>query len=352
MNASALKLLKRSFRGANVLVTGGLGFIGSNLAIRLVELGATVTLVDAMIPEYGGNPFNIEPVRDRLKINFGDICDRHAMDWLVRSQDYVFHLAGQVSHVMSLTDPYPDIEYNIKGTLVVMEAVRRFCPSARVIFTGTRGQYGPAVQLPVNEDAPTHPKGIYEISNLTAEKIIQVYDSIHGIHSVLLRLTNIYGPRAQMKHSHYGVVNWFVRLAIDNATIKVFGDGQIKRDFLYVDDCVDALLICAVTDRARGEILNVGVDRPTNFLQLADTLIRVAGSGRWEFAPFTPERKSQEPGDFYSDISRIQNLTGWSPATSLEEGLRRTVEYYRDHRTHYWTKDAASRLPTLRARAS
>jgi UDP-glucose 4-epimerase len=238
------------FDGARVLITGGLGFIGSTLAIRLVHAGARVTLVDAMIPEYGGNLFNIEPVRGRVTINFGDMCDRLAMDWLIRDQDYVFHLAGQVSHVRSLTDPFPDIEYNIKGTAVVMEAVRRLNPRAKVIFTGTRGQYGPAANLPVNEDAPTNPKAIYEISNLTAEKIIQVYHHTHRIPAVLLRLTNIYGPRAQMKHSQYGVVNWFVRLSLDGTPINVFGDGRIHRDFLYVDDCVEALLRCAVSERA------------------------------------------------------------------------------------------------------
>ncbi|MEX2015863.1 MAG: NAD-dependent epimerase/dehydratase family protein [Candidatus Hydrogenedentales bacterium] len=319
------------------MITGGLGFIGSNLAIRLVEQGAQVTLVDAMIPEYGGNLFNIEPVRERVTINFGDICDRLAMDWLVRDKDYVFHLAGQVSHVMSLTDPFPDIEYNIKGTTVVMEAIRRHAPQAKVVFAGTRGQYGPAVQLPVSEDAPTNPKGIYEISNLTAEKIIQVYNDIHGVHSVLLRLTNIYGPRAQMKHSQYGVANWFVRLALDGETIKLFGDGRIRRDFLYVDDCVDALLACAACEDARGQVFNVGIDRPTDFLQLVETLIDVAGSGRWAFAPFTPERQAQEPGDFYSDISKIRRIVGWSPQISLREGLQATVDYYRAHRDHYWT---------------
>ncbi len=325
------------FCGARVLITGGLGFIGSNLAIRLVEQGAQVTLVDAMIPEYGGNLFNIEPVRDRVIINFGDICDRLAMDWLVRDKDYVFHLAGQVSHVMSLTDPFPDIEYNIKGTTVVMEAIRRHAPRAKVVFAGTRGQYGPAVQLPVSEDAPTNPKGIYEISNLTAEKIIQVYHDIHGVHSVLLRLTNIYGPRAQMKHSQYGVANWFVRLALDGETIKLFGDGRIRRDFLYVDDCVDALLRCAACEDAGGQIFNVGIDQPADFRELVETLIEVAGTGQWTFAPFTPERKAQEPGDFYSDISKIRRIVGWTPNTTLREGLRETVNYYRAHREHYWT---------------
>jgi UDP-glucose 4-epimerase len=324
------------YRDARVLITGGLGFIGSSLAIRLVGLGARVTLVDAMIPDFGGNLFNIEPIRDRVTVNFGDICDRHAMDWLVRDQDYVFHLAGQVSHVMSLTDPFPDLEWNIKGTAVVMEAVRRHAPRARVIFSGTRGQYGPAVKLPVTEDAPTNPKGIYEVSNLTAEKIIQVYNDVHDVHSVLLRLTNIYGPRSQMKHSHFGVVNWFVRQALDNEPICLFGEGKIKRDFLYVDDCVDALLMCATCDDARGQVLNVGIDQPSTFLELAETLIRVAGSGHWKFAPFSPERLAQEPGDFYSDISKIKRIVGWEPRTPLAEGLRETAKYYRMHREHYW----------------
>lgn len=333
-----------SFRGARVLITGGLGFIGSNLAIRLVALGAKVTLVDAMIPDFGGNLFNIEPIRDQVTINYGDICDRHAMDWLVRGQDYVFHLAGQVSHVMSLTDPFPDLEWNIKGTVVVMEAIRRHAPQAKVIFSGTRGQYGPAVQLPVNEEAPTNPKGIYEISNLTAEKIIQVYHDVHGIQSVLLRLTNVYGPRAQMKHSHYGVANWFVRMALDNQTIQLFGDGSIKRDFLYIDDCVDALLDSAVSEAAVGQVLNVGLDQPSTFRELAETLIRVSSSGSWTFAPFSPERKAQEPGDFYSDITKIRTLVGWEPRMPLVEGLRRTVKYYRTYRDHYWSAPAASRL--------
>ncbi|MCS6850248.1 MAG: GDP-mannose 4,6-dehydratase [Gemmataceae bacterium] len=332
-----LNLPLPSFDGARVLITGGLGFIGSNLAIALVGAGARVTIIDALIPEYGGNFFNIAPVRDQVHVHVGDICDTHAMNWLVRGQDFIFHLAGQVSHVLSLTNPFPDIEYNIKGTAVLMEAVRRHQPQARVIFTGTRGQYGSAVQLPVSEDTPTNPRGIYEISNLTAEKIIQVYHQTHGIWAVLLRLTNTYGPRAQMKHSHYGVVNWFVRQVIDDECIQVFGDGSIQRDFLYIEDCVRALLMAADCDEACGEVLNVGVDRPTTFLELVQTLISVAGQGRWEFAPFSPERRAQEPGHFYSDIRKIRRIVGWEPTWELADGLRETVAYYRTYREHYWT---------------
>jgi UDP-glucose 4-epimerase len=324
--------------GRRALITGGLGFIGSNLAIRLSGLGAHVTLVDAMIPEYGGNLFNIEPVRDRVVVNFGDVCDRLAMNWLVKGQDYVFHLAGQVSHVMSLTDPFPDIEFNIKGTAVVMEALRHHNPMATLVFTGTRGQYGPATDLPVSETAPTNPKAIYEVSNLTAEKIIQVYHQTHGIPAVLLRLTNIYGPRAQMKHSQYGVVNWFVRQALDGEPIRVFGSGRILRDFVYVDDCVDAILMAATCDAAVGEVFNIGWDRPTSFLELARTLERLCEGCTWHFGPFSPERAAQEPGDFYSDITKIRSVVGWEPKTTLEKGLKQTLEYYRLHRDHYWPR--------------
>jgi UDP-glucose 4-epimerase len=324
------------FIGKNALITGGMGFIGSNLAIRLAELGAKVTILDAMIPDYGGNEFNIAPIADRIRVNYCDIRDEMAVSYLCKGQDYIFHLAGQVCHLMSLSNPFPDIEMNITGTAVLMEACRKYNRDATVVYTGTRGQYGPSVSLPVNEEAPTNPKGIYEISNLTAEKIIKVYHDVHGIKSVLLRLTNIYGPRSQMRHSRFGVCNWFIRLAMDDETIQVYGDGSILRDFCYVDDCVDAILRLAITSKAHGEIFNVGSDTPVSFLELAETIVRVAGRGRWEFAEFSPERKAQEPGDFFSDVSKIRRFTGWGPVTALEEGLAKTIEYYTTYGDHYW----------------
>lgn len=324
------------FDNAHVLITGGLGFLGSNLAIALVKLGAHVTLIDSMIPGYGSNLFNIDLIRERVVVNFSDIRDVNVMNHLVKGQDYIFHLAGQVDHILSLTDPYPDIDINIKGTAVIMEACKHHNPSARVIHAGTRGQYGPAISLPVDETAPTQPKGIYEISRLTAEKIMQVYHEVHGIRTVLLRLSNIYGERAQMRHPRYGVVNWFVRLAIDDETINVFGDGKIKRDFLYIEDCIQAMLMTAATDQAYGEILNVGVDHPTNFVELVEILIRVCGTGKWQFAPFSAERKAQEPGDFYSNIEKISRLVGWRPKVDLQEGLQRTINFYRAQKVNYW----------------
>jgi UDP-glucose 4-epimerase len=326
------------FSGKKVLITGGMGFIGSNLAIRMTELGAHVTILDAMIPDYGGNEFNIAPAVDQIRVNYCDIRDEMAVSYLCREQDYVFHLAGQVCHLMSLSNPFPDIEMNITGTAVLMEALRKYNRDATVVYTGTRGQYGPSVTLPVNEEAPTNPKGIYEISNLTAEKIIKVYNDVHGIKSVLLRLTNIYGPRSQMRHSRFGVANWFIRLAMDDDTIQVYGDGSILRDFCYVNDCVDAILRLAVTPQAYGEIFNVGSDVPVNFLDLAKTIIETAGCGRWEFAEFSSERRAQEPGDFLSDISKIRRIAGWDPVTPLKEGLARTIEYYTAYGEHYWPR--------------
>lgn len=327
----------KAFAGKNVLITGGMGFIGSNLAIKLADMGAKVTVLDAMIPDYGGNEFNIWPVRDQIHVNYCDIRDISAVEYLVRDKDYVFHLAGQACHVTSLVNPFPDIEINITGTAVIMEALKKYNRDAIVVYTGTRGQYGPSLSLPANEDAPTNPKGIYEISNLTAEKIIKVYNDVHGIRSVLLRLTNTYGPRSQMKHSRFGVFNWFVRLALDNQTIQVYGDGSILRDFVYIDDCIDAILRCSVEPKCYGEIFNVGSDIPVSFLEMVKKIVDIAGTGNWKFAEFSAERKALEQGDFYSDITKIKSFIGWQPTTSLESGIKQTLEYYRQHRDKYWT---------------
>lgn len=326
----------RLFKNKEVLITGGLGFIGSNLAIKLVKAGAKVTILDAMIEGHGGNLFNIEPVKDDVQINFSDVRNKNIMNYNVRHKEYIFHLAGQNDHVLSLTNPFPDIDINIKGSAVLLEACKRHNRDAKLVYTGTRGEYGPAARLPVSEDAPINPKGIYELSNLTAQKLFKIYHDNHGVQSVTLRLTNIYGERAQMKHSRFGVANWFIRQAIDGETIKVFGNGTILRDFLCVDDTVDAIWMCALCDKAYGEVFNVGHDKPSGFLELAKAIIKIAESGQWEFAPFTPERAAQEPGDFYSDITKIKKIVGWQPKTSLEKGLERTIDYYRQYKRFYW----------------
>jgi UDP-glucose 4-epimerase len=322
--------------GKRVLVTGGLGFIGSNLARRLLSEGARVTLCDAMIEGYGGNPANIADIRSEVEVDASDVRDAAAMERLVDGREVVFHLAAQVSHVMSLSNPYPDIDINIKGTAVLLEACRKKNPRALVIRSGTRGQYGPAVKLPVSEETPSDPRGIYEISQLSAEMICRTYTRIHGIRTVPLRLTNIYGPRGQMKHSQFGVVNWFVRLALEGRPIPIFGSGKILRDFLYVDDCVEALVRAASEPGAVGEVLNVGHDRPSTFLEVAEILREIVPGTKIEFTDFTPERKAQEPGDFVSDITKIRRLLAWEPKVALRDGLARTVDFYREKRADYF----------------
>ena len=325
-----------SFADKRILITGGLGFIGSNLAVRLLAEGARVTLCDAMIEGYGGNPANIREIRSEVEVDTSDVRDAEAMERLVAGKDVVFHLAAQVSHIMSLSNPYPDIDINIKGTAVVLEACRKKNPEAVVVRSGTRGQYGPAVRLPVSEETPSDPRGIYEISQLSAEMICRTYTRIHGIRTVPLRLTNIYGPRSQMRHSQFGVVNWFLRLALEGRPIPIFGSGKILRDFLYVEDCVEALLRAAAEPKAVGEILNVGHDRPSTFLEVAEILQEIVPGTRIEFTEFTPERRAQEPGDFVSDIAKIRRLVGWEPKVGLREGLARTAEFYRERREDYF----------------
>ncbi len=327
---------ENAFRGRRVLITGGLGFIGSNLTIRLVQLGARVTVVDAMIPRLGGNLFNVREVADQIHINFSDIRDSHSMDYLVKNQEFIFHLAGQVNHVDSLRNPIQDLDINCRGTLVLLESCRKHNRETKIIFSGTRGEYGASVRLPVSEDHPTNPKGIYAVTNLTAEKMVLVYHDVHKIAGTCLRITNTYGPRHQMAHDEYGVLNWFIRKAIEDEVIPVFGDGRILRDFLYVDDLVDCFVKVAICPQAYGEVFNVGTGHPISFIDLAKKIAEIAKKGRPVFTEFTQERKEVEPGDYYTDISKIKRIVGWEPKTNLEEGLRKTIEFYRKYKKEYW----------------
>ena len=328
--------VEEAFRGKKVLVTGGLGFIGSNLSARLVALGANVTVVDNMMPRLGGNLFNVREISDRLHINFSDVRDEHSMDYLVKGQDYIFHLAGQVNHVDSIRNPIQDLDINCRGTLVLLESCRKHNRDTKIIFAGTRGEYGSSVTLPVDENHPTNPKGIYAVTNLSAEKMVLVYHDVHKLPGTCLRITNTYGPRHQMAHDEYGVVNWFVRKAIDDEVIPVFGDGRILRDFLYVDDVVDCFLEVALCDKAYGDVFNVGTGIPIQFIDLAKKIVEIAGTGKVAFTEFTQERKEVEPGDYYTNISKIKEIVGWWPRVTLEEGLKRTIEFYRRHKRHYW----------------
>jgi len=324
------------FKGKKVLITGGAGFLGSNLAIKLTGLGADVSIVDNMLAGHGGNLFNIEPVKDKIRLDIADIRNKEIMEDAVRDKDYIFHLAGQVNHVESIRNPLEDLDINCRGTLVLLEACRKNNMDAKIVFTGTRGQYGPSTKLPVSEDHPTNPKGIYAITNLAAEKMILVYDDVHKIKGVCLRITNTYGPRHQMMHDEFGVFNWFIRKAMNNEAIEVFGDGRIIRDYVYVDDTIEAILALSQEPKAFGDIFNIGGGTPINFIDLAQKIVKIAAQGSVKFRDFTVERKSLEPGDYVADISKIKNLIGWQPKTGLDSGIRQTMQYYSKFKKHYW----------------
>lgn len=325
-----------SFKNKKVIVTGGLGFVGSNLSIKLAELGADVLIVDNMLPREGGNLFNIEPVKDKVQINISDIRNADSMNHLVKGMDYIFHIAGQVNHVDSVKNPLNDLSINVEGTLIIMEALRKNNPSAKVIFTGTRGEYGSSLKLPVEESHAINPIGIYAITNFAAERIVLTYHNLHNVKSVCLRITNTYGPRHQMAHDEYGVFNWFIRKSMDNEVIPLFGDGRILRDYLYIDDLVESLVATALNDNVYGEVYNIGSGIPVSFIELANKIIEISGKGKADYTEFTSERKALEPGDYYADITKIKKAIKWEPKISLDDGIKKTIEYYSKNKKHYW----------------
>jgi UDP-glucose 4-epimerase len=326
------------YQQKRVLVTGGLGFIGSNLAIRLVELGAHVTLVDSMIPDYGGNLFNIAPIKDKVRVNFSDVRDPYSMEYLVKDQDYLFNLAGQVSHIDSMTDPMTDLDINTRAQVSILEACRKFNPSVRVVFAGTRQVYGKPQYLPVDERHPIYPTDVNGINNIAGEWYHILYHDVYGIDTVSLRLTNTYGPRQLMKHNRQGVIGVFVRQIVQGEKIRIFGDGLQIRDMNYVDDVVDALLVAGAKEECSGQIFNLGGDEPMSLLNLVKLLIELNGSGEFELVPFPPEKKRIDIGDYYGDYRKFSQLTGWKPRISNRDGFSRMITYYKENLQNYLEK--------------
>lgn len=331
-----MQAYEKAFEGKQVLITGGLGFIGSNLAHRLVSLGAGVTIVDSLIPQYGGNLHNIHEIADQVKLNIADVRDIYSMNTLVQRRDFIFNLAGQVSHLSSMVDPFPDLEINCKAQLIILEACRHHNADVKIVYAGSRSEYGRVQSLPVKEDHPLNPVDVNGINNIAGERYHLLYNDIYGIRAVSLRLTNTYGPRHSMERPDQSFLNWFVRLAIDRRTIEIFGDGQQLRDFNYIDDVVDALLMTAADERANGQVFNLGAREPVSVLDVTQMLIGIAGGGRFEFVPFPEERKKIEIGNYWGDFSKIRALLGWTPRVSLQDGLARTVAFYRANRQYYW----------------
>jgi UDP-glucose 4-epimerase len=323
------------YRDRPVLITGGLGFIGSNLAHRLAALGARVLIVDSLIPDSGGNLFNIRGIEERVRVNIADIRQQTTMNYLVRGHEVIFNLAGQVSHIDSMQDPYTDLEINCRSQLTVLEACRHNNPSVKVVFAGTRQVYGRPDRLPVTEDHLVRPTDVNGINKAAGEYYHLVYNNVFGIRACSLRLTNVYGPRQLLKHNRQGFVGWFIRLVLENREIQIFGDGTQLRDFVYVDDAVDAFLRAGADDASNGQVFNVGGMEPITHSDLVDLMIRTAGSGRVRCVEWPPDKKAIDIGDFYADSTKIRGVLEWQPVTPLAEGLRRTFDFYRAHFDQY-----------------
>jgi len=328
------------YRNRPVMITGGAGFIGSNLAHRLVALGADVLLVDSLIPDYGGNLFNIRGIEDRVRMNIADVRQESTMSYLVRHVDVIFNLAGQVSHIDSMRDPYTDLEINCRSQLSILEACRRNNPKVKVVFAGTRQVYGKPDFLPVTEQHLVRPTDVNGINKVAGEYYHLVYNNVFGVRACSLRLTNIYGPRQLVKHSRQGFIGWFIRLAVEDREIEVYGDGSQLRDFVFVDDAADAFLRAGASDACNGEVFNVGGLEPVSHRSLVQLLIDVAGSGRVRYVDWPADKKAIDIGSFYADSSRFRAVTGWEPRIGLRDGFERTVAYYRQYLQHYLEPDA------------
>ncbi len=322
------------YRGRKVLITGGLGFIGSNLCRTLADLGAEALAVDSLLPDYGGNLFNLAGYEDRVRINVADVRG-HAMEYLVQGQEVLFNLAGQVSHLDSMADPFTDLEINCRSQLWILEAVRKRNPGIKIVYAGTRQVYGRPQYLPVDEKHLLTPTDVNGINKISGEMYHLVYHSVYGIRACSLRLTNTYGPRQLIRHNRQGFMGWFVRQVVLGEEIQLFGDGAQRRDFDYVDDVVDAFLRAGAMDAADGQVFNLGGDSAVSLREVAELMIELAGRGSYRLAPFPSDRKAIDIGDFQADARRIAQTLGWKPRVPLREGLARTLDYYQTHRDHY-----------------
>jgi UDP-glucose 4-epimerase len=331
-----MKKYLEKFNRANVMITGGLGFIGSNLAHRLIELGSNILIVDSLDPFCGGNYYNIGEIEDRITVKIMDISDESSMRDLVKERQYIFNLAGQVSHIDSMNDPYKDLHDNCRGQLSLLEACRKENPGVKIVFASTRQIYGVPQQLPVDEKHPFNCVDINGVNKLTAEWYHTLYNRVYGLRTVSLRLTNTYGPRQLMRHSRQGFIAWFLRQAIEDKQIQIFGSGKQVRDLNYVDDVCEAFLLAAVSDQADGSVFNLGSGEPISLFELTKLLLDITKLGSYKLVPFPNDRKKIDIGDYHADYSKIKKTLGWKPLTLIREGLEKTVEFYRKNQRHYW----------------
>ena len=318
-----------------VLITGGLGFIGSNLAQALVGLGAKVTILDALLPQYGGSHFNLKGIESQLELVDGNIIDDELVEKLVTGTNFIFHLAGQIGYLDAKDQPLTDLDFNGRGNLIMLEAVRRQASKARLMFSSSRLVYGKIQSLPVTEEHPTNPQSLYAIHKLLGEKYYAYYAHNFEVGGVSIRIPNPYGPRQQMKHSKYSIVGWFVRQAMDGETIKIFGDGSQQRDYIFIDDIVDACLRLIVQGQA-GEVYNVGSHEKLTFNNMVDTILQQVGSGQKQNVSWPKDYEKNETGDYVADTSKIEQAVDWKPQVNFSDGIAEMVQYYRENKQEYW----------------
>ena len=318
-----------------ILITGGLGFIGSNLARSLVSMGNQVTVIDSLIPEYGGNLRNLYDLRDKVVVNLSDVRDPFSINELIKGQDYLFNLAGQTSHLDSMNDPFTDLDINAKAQLSILEACRKNNRDIRIVFASTRQIYGKPQYLPVDEKHPLCPVDINGINKIAGEQYHLLYNQVHEIRSSVLRLTNTYGPRMRIKDARQTFLGIWIRNLLEGKLIQVYGDGQQRRDYNYVDDLVDALIIAATENKAIGEVYNLGAPDPMSLSETAKIMCHGFEAASWNLVPFPQDRKAIDVGDFICDYSSFSSAFGWEPKIKFEEGIKRSLEYFQSELEHY-----------------
>jgi len=333
---AAKSVVNDYYHKKEILITGGLGMIGSNVAQKLVRLGARITIVDACLEPYGANIFNLHGIEDEIKVNYADIRDRAAMKVLVQGKDVIFNFAGQVSHNDSIADPFLDADINYLGHLNVLESVRKYNPTARVLLSGSRLQFGKITHTPTDENHPQNPETPYAFNKTTAENMYKYYYKLHGVPCVVFRLANPYGIRCQMKHSKYSIINYFIRLAMEGKEITIYGSGNQLRDYVYVEDVADAFISAAASPSAQGEVFNIGSGSGISFKEMVETVITIVGKGKMVFVPWPKEYIDVETGDYVTNIGKAKKVLKWTPKVDLESGIKRTVGYYEKHHKYYF----------------
>lgn len=325
------------YSGKKVLITGGLGFLGSNLAHALVQAGAQVTIIDDLNPLYGGNMFNIHEIESKVKVINADVSDLHAIQHYAANNHIIFHFAAQVSHIDGQNIPFDDLEINCKGFLNILETCKNFNRHAKIVFSSSRLVLGKILHNPITEDHPANPLSMYGAHKLTAEKYAYLYHKLFDLNTTVLRITNPYGIRQQIKHSKYSIPGWFMRTAMEKGTIKIFGDGEQLRDYIYVDDIVEAFLLAGATEKTDGELYNCGYGKSISFKTMVETIVSIVGSGEIVYTEWPKDYEKEETGNCEMDISKLQKDTGWQPKIEINEGILAMYKYYTEHWDEYVT---------------